>query len=367
MEAFLVSVPGQLLLIAGSMLLLALGTALQKRRLRQARPSRQTREPETAQPRTLTSAPQSPPAAPPWLHTLRDALHILIIGHSRGGKTTLIHALAVIRAAGVGEWVVVCDPDAAPGPWMGCEVVGYGNDFAAINAALEAVQREVAERRQLRGSGTRRQFAPLTLVIDEYADVTRSCPAARTLVEDVLRRGGKLGVRLILGVQDKQVGTMGFERAGDLRKNFSYVCEVVRGTDGTRRATLTDQDGAAAVWNLPTLPDPEALITPGIPPRPGREHAPDFPDKAAQQGQTSMGGMGDMSDMGAEEGGTGAGQDVGALLATIPPGLDERDRQIAGMLLLGLSGNAIHRALGGDRNAVLARVKTLKADLDGSG
>src|SRR5437867_1881356 len=83
---------------------------------------------------------------------------------------------------------------AAAGLWPGCTVYGYANDLAAINQALVAIRAEVERRRTLRGSGQQRTFPPLYLVIDEYQDVGRApaCPLARSLVEDVLRRGGKL-------------------------------------------------------------------------------------------------------------------------------------------------------------------------------
>jgi len=49
-----------------------------------------------------------------WLVHLLHALHLLVIGHSQGGKTTLIHELAT-RLAAASVRVIVCDLDAAPG------------------------------------------------------------------------------------------------------------------------------------------------------------------------------------------------------------------------------------------------------------
>ena len=89
MGEFLVSVPGQLLLLIGSMILLAVGTALQKHRLRHER-NEQPRLPapiSTPTPVALTITP----SAYHWLRSLRDALHVLVIGHSRGGKTRRKH------------------------------------------------------------------------------------------------------------------------------------------------------------------------------------------------------------------------------------------------------------------------------------
>lgn len=195
-----------------------------------------------------------------WLDRLVRALHLLFIGHTGGGKTTLVHWLATRRAE-LGARVIVCDPDAAPGLWPGCEVYGYGNDFTAINKALGMVAQEVERRRKLRGSGQQRQFPPLHLVIDEYQDTATDCPLAKELVEDVLRRGRKLGVHLVIGVQDKLVKTMGFEGKGDLRKNFSYVVELRKDKSDQRWATLTATgDDEGVTYRVPDLPDPEKLI-----------------------------------------------------------------------------------------------------------
>lgn len=195
-----------------------------------------------------------------WLDTLVRALHLFFIGHTGGGKTTLVHWLATRRAE-LGQRVIVCDPDAAPGLWPGCEVYGYGNDFAAISRALKLVAQEVERRRKLRGSGQQRVFEPMHLVIDEYQDTATDCPAAKELVEDVLRRGRKLGVHLVIGVQDKLVKTMGFEGKGDLRKNFSYVIELRKDRNDQRWATLTASgDDEGVTYAVPALPDPEKLI-----------------------------------------------------------------------------------------------------------
>jgi hypothetical protein len=221
--------------------------------------------------RRVTPYPPSPSTAmststaadTAWIAQLTQALHLLVIGHSQGGKTTLIHELAC-RLASAQIKVLVCDPDAAPGFWPGCQLAGYANDLAAIDRTLGDIRIEVERRRALRGTGRQRTFAPLYLVIDEYQDIGRAgeCPAARPLVEDVLRRGGKLNVHLIIGVQDKQVKTMGFEGQGDLRRNFAYIVEMRADRSGRRWATVTEplDEEATATYEVPPLPNLECLI-----------------------------------------------------------------------------------------------------------
>ena len=192
------------------------------------------------------------------LSVLDASLHALLIGYSGGGKTTLMHELAQ-------QWtqratVLVCDPDAAPGLWSGCDVAGAGDDFEGIGVALARVAALVKQRRQQRAAGVR-VFAPLYVCIDEYQDVARNVEGARATVEDVLRRGRKLGVHLVVGVQDKAVKTLGFEGQGDLRKNFTWVAELRKRADGGREARLqANGEGGWVAMPVPELPDLDTLI-----------------------------------------------------------------------------------------------------------
>lgn len=153
----------------------------------------------------------SPPHAPlgelPLLDTLDAAPHLLIIGGTRGGKTTLMHELAQRRVR-AGARVLVGDPDAARGVWPGCRVYGGGDQFDEIGHMLSQVEREIQRRRGLRAQGTR-TFAPLYVVLDEVQDIAREVDGATTIIEAIARRGGKLGVHAVLGVQDKLVATLG--------------------------------------------------------------------------------------------------------------------------------------------------------------
>lgn len=195
----------------------------------------------------------------PLLAVLSGALHLLVIGPSRSGKTSLVHALA-------SQWrqqcqVLVCDPDAAPGLWTGCEVYGAGDDFPAIDKALAVLAGEIAARREQRARGVR-QFLPIRIILCEYADIARYCEQARTIIEDCLRRGGKLGISLVLDVQDKQRKTLDLDGATHLLHNFSHICEVRKSPTGTRTATVTVNDGEQreTVFDVPALPDLDSLV-----------------------------------------------------------------------------------------------------------
>jgi hypothetical protein len=148
--------------------------------------------------------------------------------------------------------VVVLDPDAAPGQWPGCRSFGHGDDYAGIGQALALVSQEIAKRRTARAEGQRR-FTPVHIVIDESQDVIAEVPAALNVIETLARRGRKIGMHATLGVQDKQVKTLGLEGKSDLLRNFQVV-DMVR-KDGQRVAILHTADG-----NLP-MPVPD-LISP---------------------------------------------------------------------------------------------------------
>jgi hypothetical protein len=195
-----------------------------------------------------------------WLNDLLAAIYLLVIGHTRAGKTTLVHWLATTLAADR-QQVIVCDLDAAPGLWPGCLMFGFQNNYTAIDAALQSLVKEIQLRRELRGTARQRHFEPIYLVIDEYQDVVRGCPTARSLVEDVLERGGKLDIHLVVGVPDKQVQTMGFEGRSALRKHFTYVVELRKDPQGQWWADVMPTGGSGStLCAVPMLPDPERLI-----------------------------------------------------------------------------------------------------------
>lgn len=229
-----------------------------------------------------TGSPSSPTQASgptALVDALESTPHRLIIGHTRGGKTTLIHSMATSWAAR-GERVLVADPDAAPGLWPLCQVAGAGDDIAAIGELLSVVRGEVTRRRKARAQGVR-TFPVLHVVIDEAQDVLPGIPGGLELFEDVARRGGKLNIRMTVGVQDKQVRTLGLEGKSALLTNLQ-IADVLKGRDGQRVAILRDAaSGAKITIPIPDLPDPERLIVAPVPPIVPRPDAVQSPPSIA--------------------------------------------------------------------------------------
>jgi hypothetical protein len=208
------------------------------------------------------------------------------------------------------------------------------------------------------------------LLIDEYQDVARQVEGTRELIETILRRGGKLNMHLILGVQDKQVKTLGFEGQSSLRQNFSYVVEVRRLFNGTRQAMLAANDtGQTMTLPVPRLPDLETLVRPAAP-----EPAQATTDDAHLAALLTGSGTGSHAPTDTESGenhpepattepaepvvlpDTDAAEPAG----TSGSGGSDDDTLIRQLLARGTSANKIAEALGGNRKITLARIRAIK-------
>lgn len=363
--------------------------------------------------RAARSNPQQERAEPvqvqqhsPLFSALDQCIHELYIGYTNGGKTTLMHERAAQWRTS-GHPVLVCDPDAAPGLWPGCRVVGGGDNFEAIGVALGVVEQQITRRRQERAAG-RRSFPLMYVVLDEVQDTIGAIPESLPLIETMLRRGRKIGVRCIIGVQDKQVKTLGIEGKSELLGNLTRI-KVKRRADGSRAAEIDYNNGdKPAEYPIPQLTDPESLIierpkvssvsAPAVKPQPVQTpddllvallaeqsevvRQPQTSLKAAQSNQTGM----DQTSMSPDHTTTttiqtdpgvitihntvvaqrpvyrrqssGKKINLGALRRR-----QERYATVRSLVREGLSGNKIRDQLGGDRTQVLALVRQAKAEL----
>lgn len=189
-----------------------------------------------------------------WINELIEHVtHLIVVGATDSGKTSLLKEI-VRRLREEGKDVFVLDPDAAHGDWGNAVVVGAGDDFAAILTGLDYVDSLAKSRREERANG-KREFPEFYIVVDEYWDVQLQCANAKVVVERLLRRGSKLNMHLLLGVQDDQVRTLGFEGKSALLQNASKV-EALKLADGTRAARI---DGSIPVL-LPSFREPAANL-----------------------------------------------------------------------------------------------------------
>ena len=110
----------------------------------------------------------------PTLPNMTNYPSVLVYGAQGSGKSTF--ALNEIKKrSSAGHQVVVLDPHAAYGAWSGCEVIGGGMDYAAIDAKLKWFSDEVSRRYKIIQSQPNPQFRPLTLVCDEFTNWALRC------------------------------------------------------------------------------------------------------------------------------------------------------------------------------------------------
>jgi energy-coupling factor transporter ATP-binding protein EcfA2 len=184
---------------------------------------------------------------------LLEGHHALIVGHTGGGKSTLLHALAAGHAT-AGAQVLVVDVDSIAGRYPGYRVVGSGDDYPAAHAGLVIVKREMQRRREARRAGAR-EFNRMVLLIDETQDVVREIEAAWSIIEDVIRRGRKVNIFTVIAAQDSQVRTLNLAGKSHLLGNLTRV-DVQR--RGGQRVALVGRHA----YPLPALRSPDEIVQP---------------------------------------------------------------------------------------------------------
>ncbi len=99
---------------------------------------------------------------------------VLIHGVPGAGKTFFVEQ-EVKRRLAEGHQVIVLDPHAAYGQWEGCEIVGTGMDYEAIDAKLRWFRQQVKDRYKERNSKPNPTFRPLTIVGEEFTNWECNC------------------------------------------------------------------------------------------------------------------------------------------------------------------------------------------------
>jgi len=132
-----------------------------------------------------TAAIEADQSVGPKMPVLTNYPSVLIYGAPGSGKTTFAEQ-EVKRRLEAGHKVIVCDPHAAYGAWAGCEVVGGGMDYKAIDTKLEWFAAEVRRRYKIIESEPNPTFQPLTLCCDEFTNWAGRCAAAGEFFQSAL-------------------------------------------------------------------------------------------------------------------------------------------------------------------------------------
>lgn len=143
---------------------------------------------------------------------------LMVIGEKGTGKSTLAQYLGY----SLGGHVKVYEPEGTPEDWNGLEVIGKGEDWDAINKAMQADLEHISsqmKRRRERGDGAL-AGSDRVIIGEEYPEIAAKCDASEEWLDRHARRGRKARVRLILLSQFDRVAAWGMEGKSDLLDCF---------------------------------------------------------------------------------------------------------------------------------------------------
>jgi hypothetical protein len=209
-------------------------------------PNLSQRYPATRVPSDAPTYPLLPPALEytlpiaAWLPEVVDhPAHLLLVGPTQSGKSTLARAILAARAQT--DQIAVLDLHAKYNDWLGMPVYGAGRDFDSIVQAIWALHAEF-ERRFRLGEAT---GVPLSIFIDEFPAVSSMRKEIIAPVKQWAREAAKTGIRLVFITQEKTVKALNIEGEGDIRRNFQQL--------------LLGAPAAVASETARTLPRPAVL------------------------------------------------------------------------------------------------------------
>jgi hypothetical protein len=144
--------------------------------------------------------------------------HLLIVGESRGGKTTVARAIMSIASNHFGARLVVLDPHTKEGDYP-VSVTGRHRNFAAINHVMG----ELVEEFNWRFDQDHHDHEPLLIFIDEWPSIadSKECPLAAEFLQTLAREAGKIHMHLFILTTSPLVEDLKVNSA--TRRNFSKV------------------------------------------------------------------------------------------------------------------------------------------------
>jgi hypothetical protein len=215
--------------------------------------------PPATQPDAAAAATAPAPVLPwkQWRLQAVQAHHLLIIGNTDSGKTTLVRALLT----GKRGTILIIDPKNRPGKWGDITALGLDDDaeYTRIDQALQMVLAELRQRQKALNHGST-TFPSLTVVVDEAPDVADECMAFPTLFKRVGSVGRELHISLIVLSQRSTVRPLGIEGDGQARDNFtkilmgSFARRMEPALAGQRYCAILDSDGDQHILDVSPLP-----------------------------------------------------------------------------------------------------------------
>lgn len=169
-----------------------------------------------------------------WLPWINRQPHVILAGATNKGKTVTAKPIIAPRID-AGEQLMIIDPHADH--WFGLDVIGGGENWFDISAAVEQVALEYQSRQQARETYRRlhnasmpvQLFKRLTVVMDEAFLVSihtntakRGEPSIWQKFSELFSSGArKINISLILITQTANCDDLGI--SGPLRENFTRI------------------------------------------------------------------------------------------------------------------------------------------------
>jgi energy-coupling factor transporter ATP-binding protein EcfA2 len=147
-----------------------------------------------------------------------EGKQLMIIGNSGAGKSTVAQYLAYT----IGGKVRVLECEGTPDDWKGLEVIGRGENWSAINTAMEEELEEISCRVNIRNERGDAALAGMdeVTIVEEYPEVRTKCSSADEWFERHGRRGRKMKRFIICLSQYDRVSAWGLEGKSDLGDCF---------------------------------------------------------------------------------------------------------------------------------------------------
>lgn len=146
---------------------------------------------------------------------------VVILGETGAGKSTIAQYLAYA----IGGSMTVYEPEGTPDDWLGLNVIGEGEDWMAIESAMEYDLNDLTSQIQLRKDKGDAALAnsDRVLICEEFPEVIGQVGAATEWLERHARRGRKAHRFVILLSQSSRVKALGLEGKGDLIECFKII------------------------------------------------------------------------------------------------------------------------------------------------
>lgn len=203
---------------------------------------------------------------------LRRCAFVIIAGAARSGKTVIGHNLIKARLSDA-QRAIIFDPDAMPGHWAGARVYGGGDDWENMNQGFALVSILIEARRRYRANkpiadhimhalrAARLTPYPddiVTVGLIDAIDTMRECEdRAVAIFKTLAIRGAKLGIHLVVDVQDTQAGSLNIGGRTKILDNCRLRLTVRKDRNGARWCTATGEESPTTdAIRIPMLPVP---------------------------------------------------------------------------------------------------------------